>query len=439
MSAPAGAPETASRRSDGREMQPSQPNDNKREVSILLLTDAFLPHAGGSREYYYNLYREMVRQGLASVTVATKKVPGWKAFDQENVVESLRIRRIFKPLKSLKYAELPKAIFPFFQALWCLFRYKPEIIHAGDLYPPGVIAWLIYRVFGIPYIIYAHGEEITQADKYRYQPRVRDRIYRDAAAVIANSDFSTRQLLRIGVQEERIHKVTPGVDTERFRPGPPTTELIEKYGLEGKTVLLTVGRLVVRKGHRSVLQALAAIRNEFPEAHYLVGGIGPEETKLRELVDELGLQGRVTFTGLIPTEDLPAIYRLCDVMILANQHRSDGDVEGFGMVFLEANATGKPVIGGRSGGATEAVADHVTGFLVDPDRPAELVRALRILLGDPECRRQMGSAGRRRVETEFDWAGRARVLYDVNRSILKGSGPAWNDAGVGSTRVIEQG
>ncbi len=385
---------------------------------ILFLADSFSPHAGGSREYYYNLYRELVASGAAKVVILTKKVPGWKAFDAKHSSPSFRIHRRLKPLKSWKYMELPKGIFPFFQTVWQILRVRPDVIHAGDLYPQGLIAWIVSRLSGIPYVMYAHGEEITQTDHYRYQPYIRDRIYRGAAAVVANSEFTKEHLLRIGVGETRIEKVTPGVDAVRFRPEPPAKTLMARYNLAGKVVILTVGRLVPRKGHRAALEAFASVCQEFPEAHYLIAGSGPEEDKLQSLSRELGLQDRVTFAGLVSTESLPDIYNLCEVMLLANRHEKDGDVEGFGMVFLEANAARKPVIGGRSGGAIEAVADGITGLLVDAHDPHELASALRELLTNHELRQRMGAAGRSRVESEFDWTARARKLHKVNCRVL---------------------
>jgi phosphatidyl-myo-inositol dimannoside synthase len=309
---------------------------------------------------------------------------------------------------------------PFFQALWRTWRDSPEIIHAGDLYPQGLIAWLINRLTGIPYVVYAHGEEIMQTDRFRYQPRVRDRIYKGAATVVANSEFTKKQLLRIGVSRDRIVKITPGVDAARFRPERPNEQLKCLYNLNGKTVILTVARLVPRKGHKAALQAFARVCREFPEAHYLIAGTGPEEQKLRQLIEQLGMQGRVTFTGYVASETLPNLYNLCDIMLLANREEADGDVEGFGIVFLEANAAGKPVIGGRSGGAIEAVADGVTGRLVDPDSSVELEAILREFLSNPKLRQNMGAAGRRRVESEFNWKQRAQSLHEVNCKILYG-------------------
>ena len=398
------------------------PAETERNTSsgtrVLLLTDSFPPHAGGSREYYYNIYKELVALGDSEVTILTKKVPGWEEFDRTANSAKFRIIRRFKPLANLKLKELPMGIFPFLQALWQIARKKPEVIHAGDLYPQGLTALFAKKVFGIPYLAYCHGEEVTQMDRYRYQPRVRDLIYRSADAVVANSDFACGLLSRIGVAQEKIHKINPGVDAKRFKPTARSDELCRRFRLEGKTVILTVARLVPRKGHRAALGAFSRICEELSNAHYLIVGAGPEEDRLKQLVREKGLEDRVTFAGYVPSERLPEFYGICDLMLLANREEADGDVEGFGIVFLEANAAGKPVLGGRTGGAVEAVQDGVTGMLVDPDNEMQLAAALRRLLSNAELRERLGRAGLQRARSEFDWRSKALALCTVNHQIL---------------------
>jgi phosphatidylinositol alpha-1,6-mannosyltransferase len=397
------------------------PNLNSLQNSsmrILLLTDSFPPHAGGSREYYNNIYQRLVALGNSEVVVLTKKVPGWNEFDQGNSSPAYRIHRSFKPLNSWKYKELPKAIFPFLQTLWHLLVGRIDIIHAGDLYPAGLIALIIKKIWGLPYLVYCHGEEITQTDRFRFQPKVRDRIYRNADAVVANSEFARQNLLRIGVAVERIFKITPGVDAARFTAMPPRADLVERFGLKDKLVVLTVARLVPRKGHKVAIEAFARICSEFPTAHYLIVGTGPEESRLHAQVKEVGIEARVTFAGFISGEELADIYSLGDVMLMANRQEENGDIEGFGIVFLEANAAGKPVIGGRSGGAVEAVVEGVTGYLVDPDNPEELAEILRRLLLDPVLRTTLGNAGTDRVRDQFKWSSRAEKLDQINRGLI---------------------
>jgi phosphatidylinositol alpha-1,6-mannosyltransferase len=390
-------------------------------MRILLMTDSFLPHAGGSRVYYHNIYKSWVQQFPDQVTILTKKVGDWKEFDRREASKSLEIIRRFHPLPNLKAYQLPKIIFPALDALRIWRWQQPDMIHAGDLYPPGVIALALKRWLGLPYLIYCHGEEITQTERYRYQPRVRNVIYKEANVVVAACEFARNHLVRLGIPEGRICKITPGVDYEEFAPRSPDPELLDRFSLRGKKVLLTVSRLWPRKGHEAVMRAMVRILPEVPDVQYLIVGKGPEEGKLRQLASELGLTDQIVFVGFVPQEKLSDFYNLCDVFVMANREEEEsGDMEGFGMVFLEANAAGKPVIGGRSGGTSDSVLDGVTGLLVNPESVDEIAGALKRLLTDPALRRKLGEAGLARARREFGWKEKARTLRQVSQGAARG-------------------
>jgi phosphatidylinositol alpha-1,6-mannosyltransferase len=247
---------------------------------------------------------------------------------------------------------------------------------------------------------------------------LRDAIYRNADAVVAASPFACQNLLRIGVPAARIITLTPGVDQVRFVPGPPTQALVERFSLAGKRVLLTVARLVPRKGHRVVLQVVARLVREFKDLTYLIVGTGPDESDLRNLARKLGIADFVVFAGYVCDEDLPDYYRACDVFVMPNCEEA-GDMEGFGMVFLEANAVGKPVLGGRSGGTKESIKDGVTGYLCDPHDVDAIVAKLRLLLQNPSLRQQIGSQASAWVRSEFDWPSRASRLHELSESLVE--------------------
>jgi phosphatidylinositol alpha-1,6-mannosyltransferase len=235
--------------------------------------------------------------------------------------------------------------------------------------------------------------------------------------VVAANEFARQNLLRIGIANERITKITPGVDCARFRPRAPRPELIERHALAGKKVLLTVARLTQRKGHKTVLEALRALLLEIPNLVYLIVGTGPEEENLRKTVAEWNLTESVRFAGFVGDADLPDYYNVCDAFVMANAE-DQGDIEGFGMVFLEANACGKAVVGGRSGGTAEAVTHGTTGLLVDPHNPAELAEALRSLFQGDAVRMKFGEQGMVRAQSEFSWASRARMLRETSWEIV---------------------
>jgi len=388
-------------------------------MKILFLTDLFLPHAGGARIYYYNLYRHLVRQFPEHVTILTKKIPGWREFDRIESTPSFRIIRHGRPMQNWKYYQLPRVIFPLAQAIRRLSVDRPDLIHFGDLCPPGVISLILKLSLGCRYLAYCHGDENAQIDQRRFQPIVRDQIYRQATAVVAANEFARQGLIRIGVPEARIHKITPGVDLERFRPAPPNPDFVRQFSLVGKAVLLTVARLVPKKGHQMVLKAVAKIHRDVPGVKYLIAGEGPERSNLESLTKELGLSQVVTFLGNIPNERLPEFYNLCDVFVMANRHTPEGDIETFGMVFVEANAVGKPVVAGRSGGTAEAVVEGSTGLLIDPEDVDELAAALKLMLLNKALRERLGYIGLRRAQADFNWRTRAEVLHQVSQEILQ--------------------
>ena len=391
------------------------------ELRLLAIVDAYLPHAGGSRVYYHNLYKSLVEQFPVRTTVLTKQAAGGKEFDAQESSENLKIVRRFQTLPNCRYRQLPKAIFPLAEAASYVLRGKCDIIHSGDLYPPGAVALTLKRMFGVPYVAFCHGEEITQTDRLRYQSRLRNKIYQNANAVVAASEFARQNLIRIGIPEAQIQKINPGVDCERFQPRPGREDLVREYQLEDKIVLLTVARLFARKNHQAVVRALAKLVRDVPNLRYLIVGKGPEEDSLRALVQSSGLQDVVVFLGYVPEEQLPLLYNVSDAFVMPNRTEPNGDVEGFGMVFLEANAAGLPVIGGLSGGTREAVLDGTTGFLVDPDDIDKLHATMHLLVTNVELRRRMGATGLHRARNEFTWSRSARELHELHHRVLQPS------------------
>jgi phosphatidylinositol alpha-1,6-mannosyltransferase len=389
-----------------------------RATNILVLTDAFLPHAGGSRVYYYTLYKELVQKYPDRITILTKKVPGWEDFDSRHSSSSMRIVRRFRPLPNWNYEQLPKFFPDLVQAWWFARNKQADIIHSGDLFPQGLVSMMLKKLLRIPFVAYCHGEEVTQIDYRRIQPEMRDLVYRSADAVVAANGFARANLVRIGVREDRIFTITPGVDTSRFTPTAADPALVSKYGLSGKVVLLSVSRLVERKGHSHLLRALAVLRDFVPEFHYLIVGDGPEREKIKTLIAELGLEQNVSMIGKVTDRDLIDHYNLCDIFMLANRDIK-GDLEGFGMVFLEANACGKAVLGGRTGGTSEAVLENSTGLLVDPENIDEIASGLRTLISQRALRMQFAANGLQRVRTEFFWPTRAEQLRAVNDFVLR--------------------
>jgi len=228
------------------------------------------------------------------------------------------------------------------------------------------------------------------------------------------------------VPSSAIRVVHPGVDLERFHPGVDGGRLRAAHARPGELVLLTVGRLQRRKNHALVVEAMA-LMPDVP-IRYLIAGDGEERHALEALVARHNLGGRVTFLGAVPGGDLPALYGACDLFVMPNR-LIDGDLEGFGIVFLEAAAVGRPAIGGTTGGVPEAIEEGRTGLLVDGTDANELAAAIRSMMS-PSHRSEMGAAARARAAA-FNWDRAARDVeaihleLDARLGLTKGRRRPW--------------
>lgn len=295
-----------------------------------------------------------------------------------------------------------------------LLRERPAAVQVATAYE-GYLALWIRRKIGLPFLVYAHGNEILGLLREANESRA-VRALKAADRVVAVSHYTADLVRRVGVCSEQIEVIHPGCDVDTFRPVVPTAE--ERARLLGNhttgPVLVSVGNLVERKGHDLVLRALPRLLDLAPGLVYLVIGDGPHRKCLAGLADSLGVRKHVAFAGVVPGELLPAAYGLADVFVLPSREEADScDVEGFGLVFLEASACGVPVVAGRSGGIPDAVEAGVSGILVDPTDAGEIADAIGSLLMAPARARRMGREGRRRVLREFQWADVADSIQGV--------------------------
>jgi phosphatidylinositol alpha-1,6-mannosyltransferase len=230
------------------------------------------------------------------------------------------------------------------------------------------------------------------------------RVLRGAEFIIANSQ-NTARILRHewNLPPNRIRLLYPGVDTRRFAPAARDYNRRVELGWGNRPVVLTVGRLQHRKGHDQMILALHEVRRAIPDVLYAIVGDGEQHQSLTELVEQEGLGNYVNFMGEQDDESLVKCYQECDLFVLPNREISK-DIEGFGMVLLEAQACGKPVVAGNSGGTAETMQIPETGRIVSCDGPNELASVVIELLNDTDLRAQMGTKAREWVVEYFDWS-----------------------------------
>ncbi len=253
------------------------------------------------------------------------------------------------------------------------------------------------------FIALAYGNDY-EAAQLRWHASIFNRLLAGARPLVTISRANAQRLQELGLPSPEL--LLPGTDPDRFTPpaSPPS----------GPPILLTVARLVSRKGIDTVLRALPPLLDQTPGLQYWIVGTGPARDSLRQLAKELQINHAVRFMDDVSDSDLPAIYRKATIFVMtARAEYHAGSVEGFGIVYLEASASGLPVVAARSGGAAEAVIDAETGLLVPPDDPQALAQALKRLLNDPALRQRLGRAGRRWVEREMNWDRVGRQFMSI--------------------------
>jgi phosphatidylinositol alpha-1,6-mannosyltransferase len=285
-----------------------------------------------------------------------------------------------------------------------------EVVLFGATYPLGLLGPGLARR-GIPYLSAAHGFEYWLSVAPGTHALMRRATSRASRVPVMCSAFIAR-VVRTAVPERvPVSVMYPGADTDAFHPGLPVDDLRERHGLGDRPVVVCVSRLVPRKGQDVLVRGIGSVRRRVPEAILVVVGGGPYRAALEGMAAELAPPGSVVFTGQVPEEDLPRYYRLGDVFAMPCRSRLGGfEVEGWGNVFIEAAACGRPVVVGDSGGAREALVDGETGVLVDGTDVDAVADAVAGLLADPARAESLGRAGRERVERHYTWPRAAAEL-----------------------------
>jgi phosphatidyl-myo-inositol dimannoside synthase len=369
-------------------------------VNTLLLTEIFPPQTGGSGRWFYEIYRRLPRQRFAVAAGEHRDAPSFDA------ARDLSIHRVPLHMEQWGIANVSglKDYWRAIRAVRSVMRQEgTAMIHCGRCLPEGVMALALRELTGARYACYVHGEDIGVASTSRELRFLVKCVFANAAYFVANS-HNTARMLRSewSLPSEHVHVLHPGVDTERFAPAERDESERARLGWHGRRVILTVGRLQLRKGQDMLIRSLPAIRQAIPDVLYAIVGDGEERQRLQRLVRQEGVEEHVQFLGEIADERLVGCYQQCDLFALPNR-QIGRDIEGFGMVLLEAQACGKPVLAGNSGGTAETMDSPHTGRVVDCDSPERLAATLVDLLRDCDQLGQMGVAARAWVVEHFDW------------------------------------
>jgi phosphatidylinositol alpha-1,6-mannosyltransferase len=388
-------------------------------MTTLLISDVFPPKTGGSGRWFWEIYRRLPRDEFI---IAAGEDPRQEQFDQSH---SLRLVRAPLALRAWGVRSL-EGLRGYWRALRYLLRLVRSegvnAVHCGRCIPEGLMALALKFWIGVPYVCYVHGEDVNTALDSREHTWLVKKVLQRADFLIANSKATQRLLQeQWALPAERIRLLHPGVDTTHFVPSGRDPAARKRLGWMNRTVVLTVGRLQKRKGHDQMILALPEVRRAIPNVLYAIVGEGEERPFLEDLVAREQLGGHVQFLGELADEGLVRCYQQCDIFVLPNR-QVGRDIEGFGMVLLEAQACGKPVIAGASGGTAETMRIPETGQVVCCDGPGKLAALLSELLADPDRLARMGAAGRQWVVEHFDWkalADQAKRLFQRARRVCE--------------------
>jgi phosphatidylinositol alpha-1,6-mannosyltransferase len=367
----------------------------------LLVTNDFPPRPGGIQSFVHGL---ALRQPAGSVVVYASTWRGAEKFDADQPFEVVREPTTVllpTPRVARRAAQLARA-------------YDCDTVWFGAAAPLGLLAAGLRRRGGIRRAVaQTHGHEVGWAAL----PGARTALRRIGDGVDVTTylgEYTRVRLARVLEGRTELRRLAPGVDVEVYHPDVDGAEVRARHRLSDRPVVVCVSRLVPRKGQDALIRALPEIRRRVPGAALLVVGGGPYRKTLHRLARQVGVADDVVFTGSVPAAELPAHYAAGDVYAMPCRTRNGGlDVEGLGIVYLEASATGLPVVAGDSGGAPDAVREGETGYVVNGRDLRQLADRVATLLADRDLARRMGAAGRAWVEREWRWDRQARRMTEL--------------------------
>jgi len=366
-------------------------------TACLLVSNIFPPALGGSSQVYAAL-ASCADGGIAVLTSSHDhqsgdERPDWKIFDRDAPYPVHRVKCVRPFLRKsgsafgYRIQEVLIAVRLVLAVTRLALRYRAQAICIADDETVGWLTLWTQYVLKRRTLIYCHGDDLKCPPQEIARRR---RWFGVADGVVAASHYAAKLLVsEFSVSRDKITVIQNGVDLKAFQPRVIEPQFLKQNGFEGRRLLVTVTRLVPRKGVDKVLQALPAIARKFPDLLYVIAGDGPQRQQLQEMAQTLEIAPLVRFVGAVPHSQTGDFYNAADLVLLVNREE-DGEADGLPLVFLEANACGKPVIGGKAGGTPEIVRDGENGLLVDGRDVGEIEQAVCALMGDDARRTSMG-------------------------------------------------
>lgn len=380
-------------------------------MHVLVITNDLPPRVGGIQYYVDQLCRGLVAAG-DRVSVYGSSYEGWQDWDATAPYAVVR-----EPTEMLLPTPRVRR-----HAQEAIERLRPDVVIYGAAFPLGLMGPGLRRATGVPYVAFTHGLEVSSA-RLPGGSQVLRRIGRDAAAVTFVSHWC-RSVLQPGFGPgPRYELLPPAVDPADFHPGVDGTAVRDRFGFGDDPVVVCVSRMVERKGQDQLIRALPELRRRVPGARLLLVGSGPFREDLISLAGRCGVSDHVAIAGQVSDEELPAHYAAGDVFAMPCRERRGGlEVEAFGIVFIQAQAIGRPVVAGNIGGVPDALDAGRTGLLVDGESLDAVTDGVAALLGDPERATRMGAAAAEFVSSGFTWDRRTADLRELLADVVAPGG-----------------
>ncbi|HPP87532.1 MAG TPA: glycosyltransferase family 4 protein [bacterium] len=356
---------------------------------LLFITNDYPPNEGGME------------------TCALELSENFKNYFDELIIITNSHKHNYNNCQIIKINISRNFIFKFLKLLFCfakiLLAHKPQYIYINTWSPNGLPIFLLTRIFKIPYFITAHGLDIVEPLKSKFHKFCMTIVLNNAKKIICVSHY-TKELIEKYLtlkKKNNLFVINNGINLKKFK-----NENIDiakkKIGAEKKFILLTVSRLTPRKGHLQVIDCIVELKKEINNILYLIVGRGPNEKTIAEKIEILNLQENVKLIGFINDSELLNYYNACDIFImLSDEILETGDVEGFGVAYLEANACAKPAIAKNSGGARDAIKNGINGFLCENNK--EVIEKIKYLYYNCDKKNEIGKTAQKYLIDNFDW------------------------------------